>query len=157
MIDILERWEKTTLLTGVPNELKAEMAYILENQIHHNEHISNANCLNIPAFKRLSVPLARRVYPHLESHKKYNIGATPYLESCLVTDLGIRGCWDGSSSIGRSTSNLDQEVKQLASLADKLKVRVDEFIDSQAPFHSFKFQCFGTNEIGNVALYYDID
>jgi hypothetical protein len=158
MIDILERWENTGLLQGIAEDLKAEMAFILENQIHHNEHIVDSEFVNIPQFRRISVPMARRVFPQLESHKKYNIGAAPYLESCLVTDLGVRGIWKPKYQEDIFNGiRLDREAKSTARLAETLKVRIDQFIESQAPFKTFNFQCFGTNNLGNVTLYYDIN
>ena len=161
MIDIVERWEKTRLLQGVPTELKAEMAFVFENQIIHNNHIKESNNISAEKFRRLSVPLARRVFPVLESHKHYKVSAKPYLESSIVADLGVPGVWHTNTqrddSKGWATRVLDLEAKQTATLAETLKKSVDSFIRSQAPFKVFHFQCFGTNDKGNVTLYYDLE
>ena len=160
MIDILERWEKTNLLRNVPADIKAEMAYVLENQIQHNAHIKDESRISVPTFRRLSVPLARRVFPALESHRKYTITAKPYLESCLVADLGVKGTWDADAGMqydGHGGCNLDREAAAVAQLAETLGERVDRLIEASRPFRSFSFQCFGTTPEGSVTLYYDLD
>jgi hypothetical protein len=160
MLDIVEKWEKTRLLTGIDDNLKADTAYVLENQIHYNGKIlKETTNVDYSDFRRFSVPLVRRVFPCLESHHKYNISAKPSLASCLVEDLGVPGIWGINYAISRNRNDdvLQLEAVAAANLAASLVPILDHFIESQNPFQTFYFQCFGTNEEGNVFLYYDLD
>ena len=60
--DILERWEKTGLLRNVEDSKKEDLAVCLEGQKQYNEVSTSTNC--IAAFKRISIPLVRRIYPN---------------------------------------------------------------------------------------------
>jgi hypothetical protein len=58
---LTERWEKTSLLKQIDNEYaKGIIALLLENQRLINEAMTDAG--DIAQFKRVSIPLVRRVY-----------------------------------------------------------------------------------------------
>jgi hypothetical protein len=62
------RWTKTKLLNGINDRsLRAATAVILENQHLINEAMTDSG--DIAQFKRISIPLVRRIYPQLISNK----------------------------------------------------------------------------------------
>lgn len=147
MLDIVERWQETGLLRLVNEDQIADMAYLLENQRIYNERDAIGG--NASQFRRLSVPLAVRVFPNLKSHSSYKIESRLNLESCLQVPLDLD--W------GCEESGLDNEANYTADIAEEVREELDRFIRSQAPFNVFYVQAFGLNENGDFLLYYDLD
>ena len=69
--DIEKQWKKTGLLDGEElknnRSLRATTAVLLENQRLMNEHLTDTG--DIAQFKRISIPLVRRIYPMLIANK----------------------------------------------------------------------------------------
>ncbi len=59
--DVVGRWESTGLLRLIDEDKKQDLANCLEGQRIYNEVSTSSNC--IAAFKRISIPLVRRIYP----------------------------------------------------------------------------------------------
>jgi len=157
MLDVVEKWERTGLLSGVPSERLADMAYMLENQRIYNPTIVEHSKWQIPQFMRISIPLARRVFPCLESHQRHKVESKLGLESCLYKITGLAGPWTESQYDGHGGHNLDVEAHATSLLADNLREHVDKFIESQAPFNTFYVQALGLDDEGKIILYYDLD
>lgn len=157
MLEVVEKWSQTGLISGVPESMVADMAYMLENQRLYNRKLTEHSRYEIPLFMRISIPLARRVFPVLESHKNHKIESKLGLECCLHKFTGVSGPWAESQYDGHGGHNLNTEAEATSLLAHKLKEHVDKFIESQAPFDIFYVQALGLDDEGKILLYYDLD
>src|SRR3954468_11880905 len=62
------RWARTKLLRGINDRVtRSATAVLLENQRLMNEAMTDSG--DIAQFKRISIPLVRRIYPQLISNK----------------------------------------------------------------------------------------
>jgi predicted nucleic acid-binding OB-fold protein len=62
------RWSRTKLLRGIDDRFtRSATAVLLENQRLMNEAMTDTG--DIAQFKRISIPLVRRIYPQLISNK----------------------------------------------------------------------------------------
>lgn len=66
--ELESRWKKTGLLEGIDDRyVRSNTAVLLENQRLINE--SNTDTGDVAQFKRISIPLVRRIYPQLIANK----------------------------------------------------------------------------------------
>lgn len=66
--ELESRWKKTGLLEGIEDRyVRSNTAVLLENQRLINE--SNTDTGDVAQFKRISIPLVRRIYPQLIANK----------------------------------------------------------------------------------------
>lgn len=75
--EIEKRWKKTGLLDGlIPDkDNKATTAVLLENQRLINEQ--NTDTRDLAKFKRITIPLVRRLYPTLDGIYPSEVRASP--------------------------------------------------------------------------------
>ncbi len=155
MLDIIERWERTKLICGVAENQVASMCYMLENQMVFN----NKRWNDPEAFKRISIPLNRRIFPSLKSHDNYRIESQANAKDCLVEEFKIKLA-NEIISLGDHSNNTDlnYEAELISQLAEGFREKIDQFIESKLPFKTFYANYFGYNENnGNLVLYYNIE
>lgn len=68
---IEQQWAKTGLLEGLHGEERSTTALLLENQRLINE--TSTDTADIAQFKRISIPLVRRIYPQLIANKVVSV------------------------------------------------------------------------------------
>jgi hypothetical protein len=67
-----DRWSKTGLLEGISDKyVRSTTAVLLENQRLMNETATDTS--DIASFKRISIPLVRRIYPQLIANKLVSV------------------------------------------------------------------------------------
>lgn len=70
--DIERRWDATKLLKGIDDRfVRSATAVLLENQRLMNEAMTDTG--DIAQFKRISIPLVRRIYPQLIANKVVSV------------------------------------------------------------------------------------
>ena len=95
-------WEKTGLLEGIEDKyVRSTTAVLLENQRLVLEADGSTGAGDIAQFKRISIPLVRRIYPQLIANKIVSV--QPLLgPTGLVYYLRFRYGTDKGSTMGRS-------------------------------------------------------
>ena len=66
--EVVARWSKSGFLEGLDYGRKVSTALILENQLDYLTESGGTSVSDVSVLKKLSVPLARRVYPGLIAH-----------------------------------------------------------------------------------------
>lgn len=116
------RWKKTGLLDGIEDRVvRSNTAVLLENQRLINE--SSTDTGDVAQFKRISIPLVRRVYPQLIANKIVSVqpllgptGLVYYLRFRYGSDKGaVRGGTKGSFP-GDDVNSLQQLADGTANL-----------------------------------------
>jgi hypothetical protein len=109
------RWSKTGLLEGVDDRFtRSAVAVLLENQRLMNEVSTDTG--DIAQFKRISIPLVRRIYPQLIANKIVSVqpllgptGLVYYLRFRYSSNKGaMRGADNNAGYPGDDTSSMMQ-------------------------------------------------
>lgn len=122
-MDQFKAWEKCGLLKNIPEELKFKTATLLENQRLFNE--TNEDDESQIRFKRISIPIMRRLAPvmgkHISDYINYNLddSYTYYKTSVLYKTCDHRNhshllnlqC--DAEAVARDQESLAKEVKDL--------------------------------------------
>jgi hypothetical protein len=116
---IKSKWEKTRLLEGLPSETTCHLA--LESQKLHNE----ADVTDNATFKRLSIPLIRRIFSHLSD--KINGSLNEVSHWMEVADFNPPQYQGGRGTV---PSNLNSEVDYTAELAQHISDVLESYLES---------------------------
>lgn len=117
------RWKKTGLLDGISDRtVRNNTAVLLENQRLINEAATDTG--DVAQFKRISIPLVRRVYPQLIANKIVSVqpllgptGLVYYLRFRYGSDKGaVRGASNKVGFPGDDVNSLQQLADGTANL-----------------------------------------
>lgn len=117
------RWKKTGLLDGIEDRtVRNNTAVLLENQRLINEAATDSG--DVAQFKRISIPLVRRVYPQLIANKIVSVqpllgptGLVYYLRFRYGSDKGaVRGASNKVGFPGDDANSLQQLADGTANL-----------------------------------------
>jgi hypothetical protein len=117
------RWKKTGLLDGIEDRtVRNNTAVLLENQRLINESATDTG--DVAQFKRISIPLVRRVYPQLIANKIVSVqpllgptGLVYYLRFRYGSDKGaVRGASNKVGFPGDDANSLQQLADGTANL-----------------------------------------
>jgi hypothetical protein len=117
------RWSKTGLLEGIEDRyVRSATAVLLENQRLMNEVSTDTG--DIAQFKRISIPLVRRIYPQLIANKIVSVqpllgptGLVYYLRFRYSSNKGaIRGASNNGGFPGDDANSLMQTADGTANL-----------------------------------------
>jgi hypothetical protein len=121
--DLENKWGRTGLLEGIENRhTRAATAVLLENQRLMNELSTDTG--DIAQFKRISIPLVRRIYPQLIANKIVSVqpllgptGLVYYLRFRYSSNKGaIRGASNNGGFPGDDVNSLQQLADGTANL-----------------------------------------
>lgn len=115
--ELKAKWKKTGLLEGIDDRFTQDVtSVLLENQLLLNETATDTS--DIAAFKRISIPLVRRIYPQLIANKVVSV--QPLLgPTGLVYYLRFRyGSNKGSVRGANNAGFPNDDVNTLMSRAD---------------------------------------
>jgi len=113
--ELEQQWGKTGLLEGIKDQYtRSTTAVLLENQRLINETATDTS--DISQFKRISIPLVRRIYPQLIANKVVSVqpllgptGLVYYLRFRYSSNKGaIRGASNNSGFPGDDANSLQQ-------------------------------------------------
>jgi len=147
--ELVKRWASTKLLDGIEDRYeRATTAVLLENQRLINEALTDSG--DIAQFKRISIPLVRRIYPQLIANKIVSVqpllgptGLVYYLRFRYSTN---KGSMRGANLNAGFPSDDATSLQQLASGDANLEI-----------FYSHQFIQNETSStdlgIGNVSTY----
>ena len=133
-MNIKERWESTGLLNGLAENNKEPMANLLEGQRLHNENISDDG---LSGWKRISIPMARRIYASLENMVE---GSTESLSKWHIFEnvkLGINGM--PTYIVDYVPNKLDMEVEKIVKLVEHVSKSMPECVT--------KIHCFSITPV----------
>ena len=116
--ELVKRWASTKLLDGIEDRYeRATTAVLLENQRLINEALTDSG--DIAQFKRISIPLVRRIYPQLIANKIVSVqpllgptGLVYYLRFRYSTN---KGSMRGANLNAGFPSDDSTSLQQLAS------------------------------------------
>ena len=117
------RWGKTGLLEGIDNRyVRSAAAVLLENQRLYNEVSTDTG--DIAQFKRISIPLVRRIYPQLIANKVVSVqpllgptGLVYYLRFRYSSNKGsVQGASNNGGFPGDDVNSLMQTADGTANL-----------------------------------------
>jgi len=128
--ELESRWKKTGLLEGIEDRyVRSATAVLLENQRLINEVSTDTG--DIAQFKRISIPLVRRIYPQLIANKIVSVqpllGPTGLVYYLRFRYSSNKGATRGASNIGGFPGD---DVNSLMQLADGT-ANLDIFYSSQ--------------------------
>jgi hypothetical protein len=121
--ELESRWKKTGLLDGIEDRtVRNNTAVLLENQRLINESATDTG--DVAQFKRISIPLVRRIYPQLIANKIVSVqpllgptGLVYYLRFRYGSDKGaIRGASNKVGFPGDDANSLQQLADGTANL-----------------------------------------
>ena len=113
--ELRKRWQKTKLLEGIKDSYTLDtISVLLENQRLMNEVSTDTG--DIAQFKRISIPLVRRIYPQLIANKIVSVqpllgptGLVYYLRFRYASNQGaIRGADNNAGFPGDDANSLQQ-------------------------------------------------
>jgi len=113
--ELEKRWAKTNLLEGIDNTyVRKTASVLLENQRLMNEVSTDTG--DVAQFKRISIPLVRRIYPQLIANKIVSVqpllgptGLVYYLRFRYSSNKGaIRGADNNAGFPGDDANSLQQ-------------------------------------------------
>lgn len=112
------QWSKTKLLNGIEDRfVRSATAVLLENQRLMNEGMTDTG--DIAQFKRISIPLVRRIYPQLIANKVVSVqpllGPTGLVYYLRFKYSSNKGAMRGASLQGGYPSDDAASMQQLAS------------------------------------------
>lgn len=116
---IEQKWAKTKLLKGLEGDrfVRSATAVLLENQRLVNEAMTDTG--DIAQFKRISIPLVRRIYPQLIANKVVSVqpllGPTGLVYYLRFRYSSNKGAMRGASLQGGYPSDDAASLQQLAS------------------------------------------
>ena len=114
----IENWEKTRLLEGLGESFKEKIAGWLQQQLEFNR------CHDDKQFLKLSIPLVRRVYANLDTHKITEVIPGSGEDFC---EFKV----DGELLFDVHQCNLDVEVNRVAEFASKMKEQLDKHLQME--------------------------
>lgn len=138
---LVKRWEKTGLLKGLSGYVAEETALMIENQRLVNEQFNDTG--DIAQFKRISIPLVRRIIPNLAAFKLASVQGmlgpnskvSYYKKNKLEeTDListikKLKAVWSYEAQQDlRKQHCLDAEAELTAILAQEITLELDRMI-----------------------------
>ena len=113
--DIFQKWENTNLLNGIDENRKLNIALCLESQRRLNEK-TNVD----PQFKRISVPVVRRVLPNVKPNFTSELSETKNVHV-------FKTKWDMVAFKDiQFQYALDQEVEATAIISHELTNEINE-------------------------------
>lgn len=121
--ELESRWKKTGLLDGIEDRtVRNNTAVLLENQRLINESATDTG--DVAQFKRISIPLVRRIYPQLIANKIVSVqpllgptGLVYYLRFRYGSDKGaVRGASNKVGFPGDDANSLQQLADGTANL-----------------------------------------
>lgn len=121
--ELMNRWETTGILKGIEDKAtRAATAVLLENQRLFNE--VSTSTADIAQFKRISIPLVRRIYPQLIANKIVSVqpllgptGLVYYLRFRYSSNKGeVRGASQDNGFPGDDKWSLQQRASGDANL-----------------------------------------
>lgn len=121
--EVEKKWVSTGLLEGIEDRyVRSTTAVILENQRLYNEMATDTS--DIAQFKRISIPLVRRIYPQLIANKVVSVqpllgptGLVYYLRFRYSSNKGAtRGASNNSGYPGDDANSLMQRASGDANL-----------------------------------------
>lgn len=130
------RWQKTSLLDGIEDRYtRSCTAVLLENQRLINETATDTS--DIAQFKRISIPLVRRIYPQLIANKVVSVqpllgptGLVYYLRFRYSTNKGATRGADNNAGFPGDDAN---SLQQLASGDANLDIYYSsQFVENEA-------------------------
>ena len=144
---IIERWLETGLLQNIPEYAVEDCAFVLENQIAYNA----TDKLGSPAFKRLSIPLCRRIMDSLRLNNN--------VKSRLVEDNKFDQWFDTRLKFepaqGKHVFVLDAEAQYCADFARSLVSRINEYMIATNRYEKKPFNFLGLGiKDGNVVVFH---
>jgi hypothetical protein len=113
--ELESRWAKTGILKGIEDPMvRSSTAVLLENQRLINE--TSTDTSDVSQFKRISIPLVRRIYPQLIANKIVSVqpllgptGLVYYLRFRYSSNKGsIRGASNNNGFPGDDVNSLQQ-------------------------------------------------
>lgn len=119
--EIMRKWEATDLLKGINDPwVKLTTSVLLDNQVHQNKKLlteAGTDTSDIANFKKISIPLIRRVYPQLIANKIVSVqpllgptGLVYYMRFRYSSNKGsVRGA-DNNSGFPTDDSNSLQQT-----------------------------------------------
>jgi len=156
---LIRQWERTGLLKELPEEQKPTVVLALENQRVWNQG-SEYRISNIAQFKRISIPLIRRLVPRLMEQmptRSSFYAKAPMMLYVPRSKHRFNGVWNKTSwelfmqyqAWGRGEChNLDKEAEEVGELADHIMDDVNWIFESHnlgriGEPDTFYFYCFG--------------
>ena len=121
--EVEKKWTSTGLLEGIDDRyVRSTTAVILENQRLYNEMATDTS--DIAQFKRISIPLVRRIYPQLIANKVVSVqpllgptGLVYYLRFRYSSNKGAtRGASNNAGFPGDDKNSLMQDAAGNANL-----------------------------------------
>lgn len=120
---VTSRWDKTGILENINDKaVKAATAVLLENQCLYNETVTDTS--DIAQFKRISIPLVRRIFPQLIANKIVSVqpllgptGLVYYMRFRYSSDKGATlGATNNGGYPGDDANSLMQKADGTANL-----------------------------------------
>jgi hypothetical protein len=120
---VTSRWDKTGILENINDKaVKAATAVLLENQCLYNETVTDTS--DIAQFKRISIPLVRRIFPQLIANKIVSVqpllgptGLVYYMRFRYSSDKGsTNGASNNGGYPGDDANSLMQKADGTANL-----------------------------------------
>ncbi len=138
---LVKRWDKTGILKNLIDGQKQESALLLENQRLFNEMSNDSG--DVAQFKRISIPLVRRIMGSLAAFKLASVqgmlgpNSTVFFfhknklvsETITARTLKMKAVWAYEAIKDlRSQFNLDAEAELTAVLAQELTMELDRIM-----------------------------
>ena len=147
--DLEKKWSSTKLLDGIQDKyVRSSTAVLLENQRLINEVATDTS--DIAQFKRISIPLVRRIYPQLIANKIVSVqpllgptGLVYYLRFRYSTNKGaIRGADnnvgypydDANSLMQRSDGSPNLDIFYSSQFVQNETTSTDDGTDTSAMY-----------------------
>lgn len=161
---LLERWEATGLLDGLPSNVQKEhMAMVLENQRLHNELFGSGN-LPYP-WLRNSIAVVRRIFPEIDRSKCKVTSSLPDKASGWV--LPVYGFWNYDlAERFKPNHSPEDEAEKTLFMTKLLIANINDYIErcinyqqaygpNCSPHKTFHFLCLSCVEapIENLPYY----
>lgn len=140
---VIENWSNTGLLQGLPEYAIEDCAFVLENQKVYNEKE-----MAHPSFKRMSIPLCRRIMDSL----RVNIN----VKSRLVEDNKFDQWFDTRLKFETPKPyDLETEIRYCADFARSLVSRINEYMSATGRYEKKPFYLLGLGiKDGTVVVFH---
>ena len=133
--ELVKKWDSTGLLNGIADpHLRSTTSVILENQRLINELSTGTD--DIAQFKRISIPLVRRIYPQLIANKIVSVqpllGPTGLVYYMRFRYSSNKGSIRGADNNGGYPDDDDNSLMQKASGDANLAIYyADQFVENE--------------------------
>lgn len=144
-------WSRTGMLGGLDETMATQMALVFENQRRHNEW----NPYLSPDFRRVTIPICRRVFPMLKVDGVNITSGLPQKAEEIRVMPGYTRFWRPSlrDRFVQQMSLLDLEAQRTAEVAEKLRDDIQKLI-MELGGKEFRFYCFSTNDSDDLLVHY---